>query len=207
MNNNYPYDFDNKSLYNGDYLSNMTQDAKTSQNLETIDKLFDEWDEEDKSDSKSFTLNDQNYDSDSLSYNYEENTTSTPSFNSSFYDEPSKSMKVDRQENNWTTTPSYNEKIEADPLDQTREIDSVDLAELKAIQAELHRLYDEPAQSNVETTESPSQSKGKSLVKATKQGIAFSNGSLTRTFLDCAVLCFVTASMGVGFLMNIISHL
>ena len=54
---------------------------------------------------------------------------------------------------------------------------------------------------------SQTQSKGKALTKATKQGIAFSNGSLTRTFLDCAVLCFVTASMGFAFLMNIISHI
>ena len=97
-------------------------------------------------------------------------------------------------------------KVDNDPLDQTREIDSVDLAELKALQAELHRIYDEPEQ-DVQDNSEQSQSKGKSLTKATKQGIAFSNGSLTRTFLDCVVLCFVTASMGFAFLMNIISQI
>ena len=94
-----------------------------------------------------------------------------------------------------------------DPMDQTREIDSVDLAELKALQEELHKSYDESEPEPVQDNPSQTQSKGKTLTKATKQGIAFSNGSLTRTFLDCAVLCFVTASMGFAFLMNIISHI
>ena len=78
---------------------------------------------------------------------------------------------------------------------------------LKELQEELHRLYDEPEPEVIQDNPSQTQSKGKTLTKATKQGIAFSNGSLTRTFLDCAVLCFVTASMGFAFLMNIISHI
>lgn len=195
MNDKYPYDYIGSSNgnYNGDYLSHEDQEVKTSQNLETIERLFDEWDEEDKNTSEAFSLNNQDFESNSLSYNTNEsvNDTPTPSINSSFYDQPSNDKKYD---------------MPTDSMDQTREIDSIDLAELKALQEELHKLYNEeeqPVQENL----GQSQSKGKTLTKATKQGIAFSNGNLTKTFLDCVVLCFVTASMGFAFLMNIISHL
>ena len=52
-----------------------------------------------------------------------------------------------------------------------------------------------------------SQVQGKALVKATKVGKAFSNGSMTQTFLDCVVLCFVTAAIGFGWLINIINQI
>lgn len=175
MNDKYPYGLDSKN-YNGDYLNNVNQEVTTSKNLETIERLFDEWDDEDKSSDEAFSLDSQGFDS-SLTYNKD---TSPTSFN-----EPL-------------------ESVDSDPLDKTREIDSVDLEELKALQAELHRLYDEQPEA---VNEGASQSKGKALTKATKQGIAFSNGSLTRTFLDCAVLCFVTAGMGFAFIMNIINHI
>ena len=178
--------------YNGDYLAHEDQEIKTSQNLETIERLFDEWDDEDKNTPEAFSLDEQSFESNPLSYNTSESVTPTPTDTSSFYDEPSHNTKYDGS---------------TDPMDQTREIDSVDLAELKALQEELHRLYDEPEPEPIQENPSQTQSKGKTLTKATKQGIAFSNGSLTRTFLDCAVLCFVTASMGFAFLMNIISHI
>ena len=194
MNDRYPYDYNSLGVpngaYNGDYLSHDAQEIKTSQNLETIERLFDEWDDEDKNTPEAFSLDEQSFESNPLSYR--DGVTPTPTDNSSFYDEPSHNTKYDSS---------------TDPMDQTREIDSVDLAELKALQEELHRLYDEPEPEPVQENPSQTQNKGKTLTKATKQGIAFSSGSLTRTFLDCVVLCFVTASMGFAFLMNIISHI
>lgn len=191
MNDRYNFIDKQASEYNGDYLEHNEQELKTSQNLETIERLFDEWDDEDKNTSEAYSLNEQSFESNPLSYNTNESVTSTSSETSSFYDTPSQNMKYDA----------------FDPMDQTKEIDSVDLEALKALRDELKKSYydseSEPIQENFNQT----QNKGKTLTKATKQGIAFSNGSLTRTFLDCVVLCFVTASMGFAFLMNIISHI
>ena len=96
-----------------------------------------------------------------------------------------------------------------DPLDQTSEISGVNLEELKAIQAELKKAIEEESFTDTNSLENAgdSQSKGRSLVKATKQGRAFSNGSMTKTFLDCTILGFVTAAMGFGWLINIINHI
>lgn len=182
MNERYPYDF---KKYNGDNPS-QNPEIKTSQNLETIEKLFGEWDNEDKYTSKPFSLNNQSLDDDALSYGSKVENGYNPSYQKSSPDASNDSL---------------------DALDQTMDISGVNLEELKARVAELHELYDDAPSDNLGENPSQTQSKGKSLVKATKQGIAFSNGSLTRTFLDCAVLCFVTASMGFVFLMNIINHI
>ena len=95
------------------------------------------------------------------------------------------------------------------PLDQTSEISGVNLEELKAIQAELKKAIEEESFTDTNSLENAgdSQSKGKSLVKATKQGRAFSNGSMTETFKNCTILGFVTAAMGFGWLINIINHI
>lgn len=232
--------------YSGDYMSDVNQEVKTSQNLEAIERLFEEWDDDDKSFSDSFSLNNQAFDDGALTRRSESQSTPTPYSNSSFYEELLHDKKnvtsngLYNEENNVSKIDDYDNLLNDrkqdnlydnslsdrksdnlndysddsnysitsnDLMDQTREIDSVDLAELKAIQEELHRLYDEPNEENTLENDGVSQSKGKTLTKATKQGIAFSNGSLTKTFLDCAVLCFVTASMGFVFLMNIISHI
>ena len=96
-----------------------------------------------------------------------------------------------------------------DPLGQTSEISGVNLEELKAIQAELKKAIEEESFTDTNPLENAgdSQSKGRSLVKATKQGRAFSNGSMTKTFKDCTILGFVTATMGFGWLINIINHI
>lgn len=219
------YDF-GQEKYSGDYMSDVNQEVKTSQNLEAIEKLFEEWDDDDKNFSDSFSLNNQAFDDKDFTSQSESQSTPTPYSNSSFYEELLHDKKnvtsngIYNEDNNISKIENYDDLISdknldnstrdtasSDLMDQTREIDSVDLAELKAIQEELHRLYDESNEENILENEGVSQSKGKTLTKATKQGIAFSNGSLTKTFLDCAVLCFVTASMGFAFLMNIISHI
>ena len=60
MNDRYPYDYNSLGVpngaYNGDYLSHDDQEIKTSQNLETIERLFDEWDDEDKNTPEAFSL-------------------------------------------------------------------------------------------------------------------------------------------------------
>lgn len=99
---------------------------------------------------------------------------------------------------------NYNNKSES-PLEQTKEINEIDLESLKRLSEELHAIYDEQPEEN--TQEQNTNAKGKTLVKATKQGIAFSNQNLVKTFIDCAVLCFITASIGGGWFLYILNHL
>ena len=187
MNDKYPYDIDSINgstpSYKHDYLSETNPEVKTNQNIEALNRLFDEANYGDDT-LEEFSLNNQA--NSNLSFN-------NPSKNqdSSFYDEPSKSFEDD----------------DNDPLDKTMEINSVNLPEVKKLLAELHEIYDEPSEEEKVANEGQSQSKGRTLTKATKQGIAFSNGSMTRTFLDCVVLCFITASMGFGMFMYIFSQI
>lgn len=217
MNDKFQYDFDEltrkNSVYSGDYLSSKNQELRTKQNVDTIEKLFDEWDENDKNSSDDFSLKYSNeYVDDSLyqsnpifrepSMNDTQNIIDDfgleNSNNSSFYD--------------YSASNDLNSSDIDDPMEKTREISSITLDDMKALQEQLHKLYDEQDE-NLEPEEptnendSQLQKNGKSLVKATRQGIAFSNGSLTKTFLDCAILCFVTASFGCGMLMYIINHI
>ena len=171
MNDLYNFIDKQASEYNGDYLEHNEQEIKTSQNLETIEKLFDEWDDEDKNTPEAYSLNEQSFESNPLSYNTNESVTSTSSETSSFYDTPSQNMKYDA----------------FDPMDQTKEIDSVDLEALKALRDELKKSYYDSESEPIQENSNQTQNKGKTLTKATKQGIAFSNGSLTRTFLDCVI--------------------
>ena len=64
MNERYSDDFEKINSGN----PSQNQEIKTSQNLETIEKLFGEWDDEDKNTSESFSLNNQNFDNGVLSY-------------------------------------------------------------------------------------------------------------------------------------------
>ena len=153
-------------------------EVKTNRNIEAINNLLSEWDD-DKNDTQTFSLDDQ------------ANFTS--------------SLDFDDSQNSFDNSKQDVRSLE-DPLEKTMEINNVDIEEVKNLLNELHELYDEPKEENYENTVQ-SQGKGKSLVKATKQGIAFSNGNLTRTFLDCTILCFVTASMGFGMLMYIFTHI
>ena len=187
MNDKYPYGIDKVNgsapSYMHDYLSKSNPEVKTNQNIEALNRLFDE----------------ANYGDDTLeefSLDHQANSnfgfnSSSKSQDSSFYNEPSKFFENDIE----------------DPLDKTMEINSVNLPEVKKLLAELHEIYDEPSDEEKVASEGQSQSKGRTLTKATKQGIAFSNGSMTRTFLDCVVLCFITASMGFGMFMYIFSQL
>lgn len=178
-----------KNLFNGDssktsynnFLFDSKSEARTRKNLEAIESLFGEWDDEDKNNTGEFNLDSQ------VNSNFDFNDSPAIQ-DSSFDSEPS------------LYTPSD------DPLEKTMEIKDVNLQEMKELQAKLHELYDEPVEEKT-ASEGQSQNKGKSLVKATKQGIAFSNGSMTRTFLDCVVLCFITASMGYGMFMYIMTHI
>ena len=206
---NRDYGFDQRN-YSDDYLNNTSQELRTSQNLDAIEKLFEEWDEDDKNDSKSFSLDNDPFDSKSSSYLNHEKNEHTPYSNSSFYEEllqDKKKHTPNHTDYNSSNIDNYENNVTNDPMDQTKEIDSVSLEQLKAIRQELYKIYNDEEENTELENNGVSQSKGKTLTKATKQGIAFSNGSLTKTFLDCVVLCFVTASMGFAFLMNIINHI
>lgn len=153
---------DNKFNFNNEYYK--FQEKNTNEKVDTIENLFKEQDEADKTFSQ---------------ISLEQNTIN-----------------------------SYN-KAE-DPLEQTKEISEIDLENLKRLSKELHAIYDEQPEENTQeenTQEKNTNTKGKTLVKATKQGIAFSNQNLVKTFLDCAVLCFITASIGGSWFLYILNHL
>lgn len=147
-------------------------EIRTNQNIEALNRLFDEAD----------------YGDDTLT-----------DFSLSNQEKHDSALNLDK------SSESEVDLVKEDPLEKTMEIKNVDLSELKELQAKLHEIYDEPKEE--EKLSGGGANKGKSLVKATKQGIAFSNGSLTRTFLDCTILCFITASMGYGMFMYILMHI
>lgn len=158
-------------------------EIRTNQNIEALNRLFDEAD----------------YGDDTLT-----------DFSLSNQEKHDSALSLDEVKNNFTnsldkSSDSKVDLVKEDPLEKTMEIKNVDLSELKELQAKLHEIYDEPKEE--EKLSGGGANKGKSLVKATKQGIAFSNGSLTRTFLDCTILCFITASMGYGMFMYILMHI
>ncbi len=180
MNDKFPYDINKmQSSYKHDYLTESNPEIKTNQNIEALNRLFDEANYKDDT-LEEFSLDHQ------ANFNF---NSSSKNHDSSFYNEPK----------------TFSEDDEDDPLSKTMEINSVNLPEVKKLLEELHEIYDEPNEE--EKTAGESQHKGKTLTKATKQGIAFSNGNMTRTFLDCVVLCFITASMGFGMFMYIFSQL
>jgi hypothetical protein len=104
-----------------------------------------------------------------------------------------------------------------DKLEDTQKIDSLQIkqqwlaAKEQMIESGLVDNNTSNANSlNNEQVQNATKSMGgrqKSLSLPGFKNMEFSNGNLTKTFLDCVVLCGITAAMGAGMLMFIINHI
>lgn len=99
-----------------------------------------------------------------------------------------------------------------DPLEKTSEISNVDLETLRNYSKMLHDAIDEPK----EEVQSSSQanSNGKVLVRTSNNSPFRSSlpenkdmSEILQAFISCSILSFVTAGMGVGWLLYIIMHI
>ena len=97
-----------------------------------------------------------------------------------------------------------------DPLGKTSEISGVDLEELKRYSKMLHEANGDTEE---KTNENSGQSNGKQKVLRNSK-IRFSeapvnNEDVTQilsAFVSCSILALVTATMGVGWLLYILTH-
>lgn len=103
------------------------------------------------------------------------------------------------QHENYTTS-SY------DDLEKTKEIDNVELKELKELVAKLREINEED---NEEITSNQSQEKGKTLTKALPGYNKLSEdvNQIVESFIPCFILALVTATIGTGWLLYLINHL
>ena len=110
-----------------------------------------------------------------------------------------------------------------DPFNSTSEISKVDLEE--ALNTDLGNDIDaykklrgllsdydnnsEVQNSPIEEAQSSSQAKGKVLVKSTNPVKKYSSDTseILQAFISCSILSFITAGMGVGWLLYIIMHI
>lgn len=94
-----------------------------------------------------------------------------------------------------------------DTLDDTKAIDS--FVPTENLLNEYKDLIDEDNNLENLEEENPTLDKAETKKKGrvlTKK-IPFSNGSLTKTFFDCSILCFTASAIGGGMLMYIINHI
>ena len=94
----------------------------------------------------------------------------------------------------------------ADTLEKTGEIGNVDLETLKNYSKMLHEAVEEPK----EEVQDSSQSYGGKQKVLTTKPVNKSNDDMSQiseAFISCSILSFVTAGMGVGWLLYIIMHI
>lgn len=151
---------------------------ETADKIEVIENLFDEWDDIDKTSKEEITL---------------DNNINSLAFN----EEPILDNSINPL--------AFNEEPTLDTLDQTKEISSVDLEKLKELSAQMHELLDEPVEQVPDS--SMNQTKGKTLTKATKIGRAMAENEIANAFVNCSILCFITAFIGSAWFMYIINHI
>lgn len=104
-----------------------------------------------------------------------------------------------------------------DPLEKTGEIGDVDLETLRNYSKMLHEQIDNSSENNlnqedsVDNAQNSSQEKGKQKVLSTKPVSKYSSSEdvsqILSAFISCSILSFVTAGMGVGWLLYIIMHI
>lgn len=101
-----------------------------------------------------------------------------------------------------------------DPLEKTAEIGDVDLETLRNYSKMLHEQMDEPKEAQ---SSSQANSNAKVLVKKTNQPMVYPGANessfsedmsqILQAFISCSILSFVTAGIGVGWLLYIIMHI
>lgn len=164
-------------LFNGNINKESLEDQKTKENIATLDEIFKGPSFEDTIDLDSYS----NVDS-SDNYGLSGIQKNVPS---------------------------------VDPLEKTAEISNVDLETLRNYSKMLHDVIDEPKE-EVQSS-SGANSNAKVLVKRTNQPTVYpatednslskDMGEILQAFISCSILSFVTAGMGVGWLLYIIMHI
>ena len=101
-----------------------------------------------------------------------------------------------------------------DSLEKTAEIGDVDLETLRNYSKMLHEQMDEPKEAQ---SSSQANSNAKVLVKRTGQATVYPGANessfsedmsqILQAFISCSILSFVTAGIGVGWLLYIIMHI
>ena len=147
------------------------------------------------------------------SVNFEENTISLGSYDDSLYS--SKSEKTNNNSAGFGFSDSVQRNEPSiDPLEQTGKISEVDLETLRNYSKMIHEVIDEPK----EEVQSSSQAYGgKQKVLSTNRPNYSNNPDdipknndgkeILTAFVSCSILSFVTAGMGVGWLLYIIMHI
>ena len=109
--------------------------------------------------------------------------------------------------NNYGLSSIQKNESPIDPLEKTSEISNVDLETLRNYSKMLHDAIDEPKEEA--QSSSQSNSNGKVLVKSTNPVKKYSDdiGEILQAFISCSILSFVTAGMGIGWLLYIIMHI
>lgn len=93
-----------------------------------------------------------------------------------------------------------------DPLEQTGKISEVNLETLRNYSKMLHEAVEEPKE---EVQDSSQSYGGKQKVLTTKTVNKYNDdmSQILEAFISCSILSFVTAGMGVGWLLYIIMHI
>ena len=92
-----------------------------------------------------------------------------------------------------------------DPMEDTRDINSIqmEIESLRLAREEAQKIAED---NNTLDDSNNSQSKGKQKVLSTNPNIKYDDvREITSSFISCFVLAFVTASIGTGWLLNLIN--
>lgn len=185
-------------LFNRNTDSESLQNKRTEKNIEVLDDIF----------------------KNSVGERIFEDTTNLSSTDNFF----SISNDGDREnKSNFGFSDVQKSEPSIDPFNSTSEISKVDLE--KALNSDLGNDIDaykklrgllsdydnnsEVQNSPIEEAQSSSQTNGKVLVKSTNPVKKYSNDTseILQAFISCSILSFITAGMGVGWLLYIIMHI
>ena len=126
---------------------------------------------------------------------------STEGFNNNMFAEPTKDV-----DSKFFDSDS---NLFNDPLEKTKSINEVDLEQLREYSKKLHSIMDDDDK-NLTNNDSAINNGGKQKVLSARPKPKMYNDSdsdmsqILSSFISCSVLSFITAAMGVGFLLNII---
>lgn len=119
-------------------------------------------------------------------------------------------------DNNSNTDYNIDTKGEQDNdyLNNIAEDDGVKIEDLKKLIGQLKDLYEVPTEENgLSETQGQSTSNGKVLTKSLKgfknaeQSTDSTAKEIASSFINCFILCMVTALMGTGWFIYIINHI
>ena len=179
-------------LFNKNTSKESLEDKKTEQNIAALEDIF----------------------KNSVSEKVFEDTTNLGSADSFF---SSSSNMYDNKSNIGFSDVIQKSEPSIDPLEKTGEIGDVDLETLRNYSKMLHEQIDNSSENilnqedSVDNSQNSSQEKGKQKVLSTKPVSKYSSSEdvsqILSAFISCSILSFVTAGMGVGWLLYIIMHI